>query len=294
MRQKILKYLSFVPDKPMLKMQYRLKLGRWPDFKNPKRYTEKIQVYKMYYRNPVVGTCSDKYEVRQYLEKKGYGWMFPALYGVYDKAEDIDFDKLPERFVIKTNDGGGGDNIIICKDKSRLDIPQTIKDLNSWLNKKDINGGREWGYSLIKKSVIIIEEYLEDKEHPDKSIDDFKFFCFDGEIFCIQHDTGRYTDNHTRNFYDQEWNDLHVKMIKANSKTPAPIPDNFEEMKTVVRKLSKDFPHVRVDLYSVNGKIYFGEFTFYTGAGYSKCEPDSFDLTMGEAFDISSFMPKNK
>lgn len=293
MRQRILKFLSFVPDKPMLKMQYRLKLGRWPDLKNPKRFTEKIQLYKMYYRNPVVGVCSDKYAVREYLKNKGYGHLFPLLYGVYEKADDIEFDKLPDKFVIKTNDGGGGYNIIICKDKSKLDIPSTINSLNSWLNKKDINGGREWGYSLIKKSVVMVEEYLEDEEHPDMTIDDFKFYCFNGEIFCIQHDVGRYMEDHTRTFYDQNWNNLHVKMLIDYNHNPESEPKNFEEMKTVVRELSKEFPHVRIDLYSVNNKIYFGEFTFYTGAGYNWVDPDDFDLKMGEPFDISTFMPKN-
>lgn len=291
MRHKILKMLSFVPDRPMLKLQYRIKLGRWPNLKNPTRFTEKVQLYKMYYRNPDVPVCSDKYAVRGYLEKKGLGHLLPELYGVYERAEDIDFATLPNRFVMKTNDGGGGNNIVICKDKSKLDIPATVMELNSWLNKKDINPGREWGYSLIPKSVIMVEEFLEDADHPGETIEDFKFYCFHGEIFCIQHDVGRYMENHTRTFYDPDWNHMHVKMLIDDNEEEEPRPANLEEMKKVVKELAKDFPHVRVDIYSVNGKIYFGELTFYTGAGYNRVDPDDFDLRMGERFDIASFMP---
>lgn len=289
-RYRVLKALSFVPDKPMLMVQYWIKFGRWPNLKSPTRYTEKIQLYKMHYRNPDVIVCCDKYAVRDYLASRGMGSLLPKLYGVYDRAEDIDFTSLPDKFVMKTNDGGGGNNVKICKDKRSLDIQATIKELNSWLDTKEINPGREWGYTGIQKSVIIIEEYLEDKSRPGENIDDFKFFCFNGEIFCVQHDMGRFTEAHTRTFYDENWNDLHVTMTVKNSETPVAIPENFEEMKNVARRLAKEFPHVRVDLYSVNGKIYFGELTFYNASGYNYVDPDEFDITMGQQFDLSTFI----
>lgn len=292
-RQTILKFLSFVPDKPMMRVQYRLKLGHWPNLKNPRRFTEKVQLYKLYYRNPDVPICSDKYAVRGYIERKGLGHILIPLLGVYDRAEDIDFSSLPQRFVIKTNDGGGGYNILICRDKAGLDIPKVVKEVDSWLDKKSINGGREWGYSLIDKSVVLVEEFLEDSAAPEQTIDDFKFYCFHGKIFCVQHDVGRYQDNHTRTFYDADWNNLHVNMLISDNENPEPRPENFEEMKAVALRLAEDFPHVRVDLYSVNGKVYFGELTFYTGAGYNRVSPDSFDFDMGDQFDVSSFLPRS-
>lgn len=294
MRHRILKLLSFVPDRPMLKLQYRLKLGRWPDLKNPKRFTEKVQLYKMYYRNPDIPVCSDKYEVRNFLERKGMGHLLPKLYGVYEKASDIDFDKLPDKFVLKTNDGGGGNNTIICRAKSALNREEVRRNLDSWLNKKDINPGREWGYSLIPKSVIMAEELLENTAHPDETVDDFKFYCFGGKVFCIQHDVGRYMDHHTRTFYDADWNHLHVRMLMRDNPDGEPRPANLEEMVDVAEKLSRDFPHVRVDLYTAYNKVYFGELTFYTGAGYNWVDPDDFDIRMGEQFDISSFIRHSK
>lgn len=288
MRHRILKLLSFIPDKAMVKMQYRIKFGRWPDLKNPKRFTEKIQLYKLYYRNPLMTVCSDKYTVRKYLEDKGLGHILPKSYGAFTNGNDIDFSKLPDRFVIKTNDGGGGNNIIICKDKSQLDIPETITKVNSWLNIKNINPGREWCYTGIPKSMILVEEYLENKEDPEGGIEDYKFYCFDGKPFVLQYDAARYT-SHKRNFYDMDWNDIKVISGCPPVDHEVPKPDNFEDMKRLASSLSEGFPHVRVDFYSVNGKVYFGELTFYTAAGYCSFDPDSFDEALGREFDVSSF-----
>lgn len=291
-RHKILKLLSFIPDKMMVKLQYRIKFGRWPNLKNPKRYTEKIQLYKLYYRNPDMTVCSDKHAVREYVARKGLKNILIRQLGVYDNAADIDFGSLPDKFVLKTNDGGGGNNVIICKDKSKLDIPKTVEELNSWLNIKNINPGREWGYSGIPKSVVLVEEFIENSDNPSVSIDDYKFYCFHGRIFCIQHDVGRYSDAHYRTFYDSDWNQMHARMLLDENPEIELKPENLEEMKTIALKLAEDFPHVRVDLYSVGGRVYFGELTFYTGAGYNRVSPDDFDFQMGDAFDVSTFMPK--
>ena len=136
LRFRILSALRFVPDKPMLHLQYRIKCGRPLNLKDPKRYTEKIQWYKLNYRNPRMGRCVDKYAVREYVKSKGLENTLTVLYGVYDNAEDIDFTLLPQKFVIKSTDGGGGENIFICKDKSKLDIPQVVKAISGWKNKK--------------------------------------------------------------------------------------------------------------------------------------------------------------
>lgn len=290
-RHNLLKMLSFLPDKLMLKIQYRIKLGRNLNLDNPKRYTEKIQLYKLYYRNPSLPVAVDKFEVRKFVEDKGLKNTLNTLLGVFEKAEDVDFSKLPDKFVIKTNDGGGGDNILICKDRDSLDKEGAIKKINSWLNKKNLNLGREWAYTKIPKSLIIVEDFLENESNPEGGLEDYKFFCFDGQPFCVVHDGDRYV-GHKRNFYDLRWHNLHIGSDCANFKNDTPKPELFDEMLEIARKLSEGFPFVRVDLFQANGKVYFGELTFYPWSGYVQFDPDEFDFTLGEQFDVASFIPK--
>lgn len=289
-RQKFLKMFSFIPDKPMLKLQYFIKFDRWPNLKNPTRYTEKILLYKLYYRNPIMHTCVDKYRVKEYIKSKKLNVNVADLYGVWENAKDIDLATLPEKFVIKTNDGGGANNVIICTDKNKLNWEETVKEINSWLDMKNTNPGREWAYTGIPKSVIIAEELLENTDNPDAGIEDFKFFCFNGKPFFIQHDGDRLLD-HRKNYYDLHWNNLHLQTDYDNFEKEAPKPDNLDEMAALASELSKEFPHVRVDFYSIGGKIYFGELTFYPYSGYVEFKPDEFDITLGSQFDISSFFP---
>ena len=289
LRFAILNFFSFIPSKLMLQWQYRMKLGRKLNFNEPRRYTEKLQLYKLYYRNNKLPICGDKYEVRSYVISKGLKHILNKLYGVYQKAEEISFDSLPNKFVIKTTDGGGGNNIIICKDKSSLNITKTIKEVNSWLNKKDIDPGREWAYTGMKSSRIVVEEYLENDDNPEAGISDYKFLCFSGEPYCIVYDIDRYI-GHKRNFYDINWNNLGIESdcpgFKDEEKQK---PEKLDEMVEVARILSKDFPFVRVDLYYLRGKIYFGELTFYPWSGYVQFTPDCFDYILGDKFDISLF-----
>lgn len=285
----ILKVLSFIPDSIMLPLQYRIKLGRWPNLKKPTRWTEKLQVYKMFYRNPILGICVDKYKVRQFVENKGLSYILNKLYGVYNNANEIDFEKLPKSFVIKTTDGGGGNNIKLIKDKNDIENLALRKEINSWINVKDVNAGREWAYTKIEKSQIIIEEFLVNDKNPQGGIEDFKILCFQGEPKYIIVDKDRYI-NHRRNIYTTEWKRLDVTTDHEQFDSEYPYPKNFAEMMDVAKKLSKDFPFVRVDLYNINGKIYFGELTFYPWSGYVKFSPDSFDEEIGRNFDISSFV----
>lgn len=163
LRFSILHVLEWMPDSIMLRLQYRIKMGYWPDLKNPERFTEKIQLYKMRYRNPVMQQCVDKYEVRKYVESKGLGHILNELYGVYDTPEEINFDTLPEKFVIKTTSGGGGCNVIIVKNKATCNTEKIKDTITQWLKNQagQINAGREWAYTGIKKTRIIVEQYLE-------------------------------------------------------------------------------------------------------------------------------------
>ena len=289
-RYKILKYLSWVPDGIMLRLQYRIKMGFWPDFKSPKRFTEKLQLYKMYYHNPVMPSCVDKYEVRSYVQKKGLGHILNECYGVFEQPEDIDWDKLPNQFVMKKTTGGGGLWVEIVKDKLTHDKERLLQLASVWTmpKKKKVPGGREWAYSIIKNNRIVFEMLLEDPENND--LPDFKFFCFQGKVFCVQVDADR-RDGHKQNYYDTEWNSLGVHCTYPEGPL-VEKPKNFEMMLSIASKLSEDFPFVRVDLYNIQGKIYFGELTFYPSSGYGKFHPDSFDLELGKAFDHRSFIER--
>lgn len=286
----ILKALSWVPDSIMLPLQYRIKLGRWCSLKNPQRWTEKLQLYKMYYRNPVLHQCVDKYEVRKYVESKGCADNLVKLYGVWDHASEIDFSKLPASFVLKTTNGGGGEDVVLVRDKDNADLVEKVRFLDA-KRVKEVNGGREWAYTGIEKPRIIAEELLVNTENPEAGVEDFKILCFNGEPHYIIVDKDRYID-HKRNFYTTSWERVSVTTDHEQFETPYPKPKNFEEMMDVARKLSADFPFVRVDLYNIDGKIYFGELTFYPWTGYVQFTPDEFDFTLGKLMDCSSFMPK--
>lgn len=279
-RHKILKCFFWVPDRIMVPIQYWIILKRWPNLKNPKRFSEWIQWYKIYYRNPVLMQCVDKYKVRAYVESKmESSTLLNKLYQVCDVAQEINFNFLPSKFVIKTTDGGSGDNVLICKDKSSLDIHETIQKINSWRDKKYYVISREWAYTGAKKSQIIIEEYLENE---DNSLDDYKFYCYNGKFRFLDVDKGRF-ENHQRAWYDEQLK--FIPNITGNYKCadkPFKLPSNINEMIKIAEKFASDFPFVRVDLYNIDGVIRFGELTFYPMSGYGKFNPDTFDFELGK------------
>lgn len=284
-RFKILKLLSCIPDKTMVKIQYRIKTGRHLDLNNPKRFTEKLQWYKIYYRNPIMHQCVDKYEVRKYVESKGLSNILNELYGVYDSVDEIDFDNLPEKFVAKTTAGSGGQNVFICADKSKINTEEFLQTLDKWQkNNPKKNYGREWAYEGIKNRIII-EKLLESDKN---GLADYKFFCFNGEIKYIYVISERQLGHRaTLGIYDAEFNKINAyrcdeqKQIESYKK-----PNDFELMKQYATILSKDFPHARIDFYENSNRIIFGEITFYDGSGYMTYEPDEFDYRLGEDFNI--------
>lgn len=285
---KILNLLRFIPDKFMIKLQYYIKLKRKLNLSTPRRFTEKIQWYKLNYRLPVLKQCVDKYLVRDYVKLKGLHHTLNILYGVYYNYKDIIIDELPDRFVIKSTNGGGGINVILCDDKEKLDYQALEKTVKSWLKPKKISGGREWAYYDLKPKIII-EEYLSNEVCPEEGVIDYKFFCFNGEVKYLVVDIDRYT-NHKRNFYDKDWNYLDVSSDCLSAGDIMPKPEGFEEMIDVASKLAEDFPFVRVDLYYVNNATRFGELTFYPWSGYVEFEPDEFDFILGEKFELPSIL----
>ncbi len=285
LRFKILEMLNWVPDAIMLRLQYRIKMGFWPDFKNPKRFTEKLQLYKIKYRNPSMLRCVDKYEVREYVESKGLGNILNELYGIYDSPDEIDFDKLPQKFVIKSTSGGGGLNVIVVKDKSKCDVSKIIETCRGWLSGEDsnLNPGREWAYSGISKTKIIIEKYLEDSKESG-SLSDYKLMFFNGKFRSLWIDKDRYT-NHHRGFWNEKLEFLKdVYSDHDTFVTPPQLPSSMQEMIRVGEKLSEEFPYARIDLYDIEGRVVFGEITFYPWSGYVKFHPDSFDYQLGSYF----------
>lgn len=276
----ILRTLKFIPDEPMIRAQYYLKLKRKLNLKNPQRYTEKIQWYKLFYRNKNMPICADKYRVREYIAYKGLSGILVKLYAEFDRAEDIHLDKLPDKFILKTSNGSGTN--IICKDKSKLSEGELRKKISGFLKQSSASAGREWVYSHIKPKIIV-EQLLEDSTTKDGSINDYKFLCFNGKPQYVVLDTDRLT-RHTRNIYDTSWNNLHIIANCPCTAVEYAKPKNLNEMLRIAEILSSEFPAVRVDLYSVEGKIYFGELTFFPWSGYVQYTPDTFDFEMGEKF----------
>lgn len=287
LRMAILDVLSFVPDKPMIQLQYRIKTGRKLNLKNPKRYTEKLQWYKLYYRDPLMAQCADKYEVRKYVESLGLGHILNECYGVFDKPEDIDFAKLPNQFVLKDTLGGGGNSVIICKDKSKADIDSYIKQMNEWVHTKPIrSGGREWPYYSGKFNHRIIVEKIISTTNKG-GLTDYKFFCFDGKPYCLYVMNERYTESGVRqNILNLDFKIMPFMREQISGLRYISKPQKFDEMIAVAERLSKNFPYVRIDLYYENNQIIFGEFTYFPESGYYNFDPDEFDFILGEKFDL--------
>jgi len=281
MRLKILELLNFIDDEIMVKLQYRIALGRKLDLKQPKRYTEKLQWYKLYYRDPLMTQCADKYGVREYVKGKGYKDILVPLLGVYDNVEKIDFAKLPDKFVLKTTNGSHTN--LFCEDKNNFDISGAKQKLHSWVNRKQISPGREWAYHDIKPRIIC-ESYLEKDMMND--LVDYKFFCFNGKAYCLFVIIERFLEGGMKlGIYDMEFEQMpYFRCDVAPIRTPMKKPENFYKMVEIAEALAKDFPHVRVDLYNIDGKIYFGELTFYHGSGYMHFHTDEFDFILGRQF----------
>ena len=273
---------NFIPDKAFLKIQYRAATGKKLNLKDPKSYNEKMQWIKLYDHNPLYTILADKLAVREYVkEKVGEEYLIPLL-GHWNLVNDIEYDKLGNQFVLKTNHDSGG--IVICSNITSFDKVAAEKKLNEHMKQNHFYMSREWAYKDVKP-CIIAEKYMIDDEAND--LRDYKFFCFNGEPKAVQVDFDRFI-NHRRNIYDMDWNLLDVTIKCPNDKNAKiDCPSNFDEMVQIARKLSAGLPEARIDLYSVNGKTYFGSITLYHGNGYEEFTPDSFGDVMGSWIDLS-------
>jgi len=264
-------------DIEFLKRKYKLVMGKDLNLDNPKTFNEKLQWLKIYWRDDRATICADKYRVREYVKERGCEEILNELYGVWDNADDIDFDKLPNSFVLKANHGCGYN--IFIKDKTQIDIKKIKKELNKMLRQKYYIKNREWVYEGIKPKIIA--ERLLSNEMPI----DYKFFCFNGEPKYLYTATERETDLKI-DFFDLNFNKLNFRRKYKNSEKIIDKPKCFDKMVEYAKKLSEDFPFVRVDFYEIEGKVIFGELTFFPGSGMEKFEPEEWDYKFGELLKL--------
>lgn len=274
---------NFMSDKAFLKHKFKLLMGYSLDLENPQTFNEKLQWLKLHDRKPEYSRMVDKYEAKAYIaEMIGEEYIIPTL-GIWERFEDIDFEKLPDQFVLKcTHDSGG---LVICRNKANLDLDGARRKINASLKRKYYYANREWPYKNVKPRIIA-EAYMEDRNAKEPDVlTDYKFFCFHGkpEIVYISQDKAKepYTD-----FFDMEFNHLPIRMKDPNSDSLPEKPPTFEKMKELARILSAGHYHLRVDFYNINGRIYAGELTFYHCGGFAMIHPDEWNTKLGSLIHL--------
>ena len=271
----IKKHPSWMSDEFYIRTLWRMVMGYKLDLKNPKTFNEKLQWLKLYDHNPLYTTLVDKLRVKDWVaEKIGAQYVIPTL-AVWESAEDIDISKLPDQFVLKCNHDSG--SVVICKDKAKFDLVATKEKLGKALQHNFYWDAREWAYKHVKP-CIFAEAYMEDSNSDDLLT--YKFLCFDGEP-KLMYVTVK-NDNIWENYYDMDFRLLDLTRKYPNHTSPLAKPKCFDEMKEVAAKLSKGMSHVRIDLYEVNGQIYFSEYTFYDWGGLFDFKDNRVNNQLGE------------
>ena len=267
-------------DETYIKIIYFLTFGKWLDLNHPeklKTFTEKTQWLKLHYDKPLHTKMVDKFEMRSIIQEKlGDGYTFPLL-GVWNNFDEINFSLLPDQFVLKcTHDSG---SVVFCKDKNKFDISAARKKLTKAIKENFYWVGRELPYKNVQPRIIAEPLMTDNQEKSD--LKDYKFFCFNGKVKLIQVDYDRFR-NHHKNFYSPDWQLLNVFIRYPNDPLHIiPPPKVLPKMLEIAHNLSNGFPFVRIDLYVIDDKIFFGEFTFYHGGGLTRIRPRKFDETMG-------------
>lgn len=273
---------NYMPDEAYLKRKYRACMGRKLNLENPQTFNEKLQWLKLHDRKPEYTMMVDKYRVREYITNTiGEEYLIPLL-GVWEDPEDIDFAALPDQFVLKCNHNSGL-GMCICKDKSKLDIPKVKRELKKGLRQDYYLTGREWPYKNVKR-CIIAEAYLEDSEND--VLTDYKYFCFNGCAKFMYISKDHSADPRT-DFFDMAFNSLPIKARDPKSDVPPTKPVQFNTMRRIAEKLSKDIPHLRVDFFCVEGSVYVGELTFYHMSGFSEFTPKEWNYKLGEWIPVN-------
>lgn len=272
-------------DRTYLEKMFFSKLGVELDLKNPKRFNEKLQWLKLYNRNPDYTDWVDKYKVREYVSRVlGEQYLIP-LVGVWKSEEDIDFDSLPNAFVLKCNHNSGL-GMYICKDKSKLsgrDLKQIRQGLKKGLRQDYYLTGREWPYKNVERRIIC-EQYMEDSSG---ELRDYKFMCFHGKVACSFVCSGRNTKEGLHvTFMNRNWEIMPFERHYPRLINPPQKPQNYEKMVDFAERLSANIPFVRIDFYETEGNLYFGEITFYPGSGMEEFTPDNWDYKLGDLINL--------
>ncbi len=276
-------FMTQIPDKKYIELLYEVRTGKKLNLQSPKTYNEKLNWLKLYYHNNELTKMADKITAKEIVsESIGSEYVVPII-GIWEKAEDIDYEKLPNSFVLKCNHDSG--SVVICKDKKSFDIKATKEKLQECLSKNYYYYSREWAYKNIEPKIIA-EPYLEDFECAE--LRDYKFFCFDGEVKFLYVATDRFKENEEVKFtfFDSDYNYLPVVHGHPYAEPLPKKPAGYEKMKELAGILSKGLPHVRVDFYEANGKIFFSEFTFYNNSGFLTFQPDEWDSKFGEYLNL--------
>lgn len=295
-RTVLLKFLQFIPDEQYAKLFYKVYTGKKLNLENPRRFNEKLWWLKLNNRDSLLTKCSDKHSVRKYVSDCGYPEILIPQLDVFDSANEIVFSKYDIPVVLKCNKDSGGIVFFDPKDKT-FNERIARKHLSRALRGKYYLISREWNYKNIPPKIVV------DKEIRDKAGNlpsDYRFFCFDGVPkllmmdFGVMSNDGHHQFEFPRNIYDMDFNLLPIRFGRDNYKGKVNKPENFEKMVEIARKLSQPFPMVRVDLYNLDGKIYFGELTFYHGGCCQEITPDRWDYRMGSWIDLNSKKIKRK
>lgn len=285
----IVRRLSFLMpnDSFYLRVLFGAEMGKCLNLKKPKTFNEKLQWLKIHNRKPEYTTMVDKYAVKEYVAKCiGDEYVIPTL-GVWNDPSQINWDKLPDKFVLKTTHGGGGGGVILCTNKSSFDVTASVLKLKKNLKRSVYKDYREWPYKNVPKRIIAEQMITSLDENGNQELKDYKFFCFNGKVKFFKVDFGRFIDHHA-NYYSPLG-----RLLPFGERSFPPVPEhvevlppNLSDMIELAEKLSKGLPFLRVDLYNISGKIYFGELTFYPAGGVGKFTSEEWDLKLGSYIDV--------
>lgn len=279
------KYFKFLPDKTYVKLYYRFSTGKKLDLKNPRTFTEKLQWLKVYDHNPLYTTLVDKYAVKLWVAAKiGEQYIIPTL-GVWNNFDEIEFDTLPDQFVLKTTHGGGSAGVVICKNKDTFDKESAKTKLENSLSISGYEKHREWPYKNVPRRIIA-EKYLEPQPELN-DLPDYKFFCFNGEPKYCQVVSGRNTKKGI-DFFDLKWNHQPFREPKKypNADIVPAKPKCLDKMRLLAAQLAEGKAFSRIDFYEVNGKVLFGEITFFPTSGLGVFEPEEYDAILGKMIKL--------
>lgn len=278
-----------IPDKVWIQIKYRQWFGKWANLRNPLTYNEKLNWIKLNDRRPEYMIMVDKYEAKRWISDKiGSEYIIPVVGGPWNSFDEIDFNKLPKSFVLKTTHDCGG--VVICKNKKKLNLSEVKKFINNHLKNNYYLTNREWPYKNVKPRIFA-EKYMSDSgklTENNSQLTDYKFFCFDGKpmIMFIATDRNNSNEETKFDFFDMEFKHLPIIQGHPNSNNKIEKPRNFDLMKKLSEKISKGFPEIRVDFYQVDGKIYVGELTLFHFGGCVPFKPEEWDKKLGEYINL--------